>query len=72
LSLRIKGYKFSKRNPSLDWLNGGIVGRMDKDISDFTLLLEPGEWRFNGAEEEDLPPNADRQSSSKPLRSAKL
>jgi hypothetical protein len=29
LSVRIKGYKFSKRNPSLDWLNGGIVGKVD-------------------------------------------
>jgi len=72
LSLRIKGYKFSKRNPNLDWLNGGIVGRVDRDITDLTLLLEPGEWRYNGVEEEDLPAGAERQPRTQPLRGAKM
>ena len=67
ISLRVKGYKFSKQNPSLDWLNGGIMGRVDKNIDDLTLLLEPGEWRYNGKEEEDLPAGADRQPRDKPL-----
>jgi len=72
LSVRIKGYKFSKRNPSLDWLNGSIIGRVDGDLTDLTFLMEPGQWRFNGPEEEDLPPGADRQPREKPLRGAKL
>jgi hypothetical protein len=45
MSARIKGYRFSKQNPSLDWLNGGIVGQVTSDITDLTLLMEPGEWR---------------------------
>jgi len=72
LSVRIKGYKFSKRNPSLDWLNGGIVGRIDGDITGLTLLMEPGEWRYNGVEEEDLPAGADSQPREKPLRGVPL
>jgi len=76
LNVRIKGYKCSKRNPSLDWLNGGIVGTVDRDISNLTILLEPGQWRFNGEEEQDMsterPEGGDRQPSTKPLRGAKL
>jgi len=68
ISVRVKGYKFSKQNASLDWLNGGIMGKVDRDIEDLRLLLEPGEWRYNGREEEDLPPGADRQPREKPLR----
>ena len=76
LNVRIKGYKCSKQNPSLDWLNGGIVGTVDRDISNLTILLEPGQWRFNGEEEQDMsterPEGGDRQPSTKPLRGAKL
>jgi hypothetical protein len=68
ISLRVKGYKFSKQNPSLDWLNGGIMGTVDKNINDLILLLEPGEWRYSGREEEDLPAGADRQPRDKPLK----
>jgi hypothetical protein len=71
LSVRIKGYKFSKRNPSLDWLNGGIVGRVTRDMTDLTLLMEPGEWRHN-REEEDAPANIERQPRNLPLRGLKL
>lgn len=67
LSVRIKGYKFSKRNPSLDWLNGGIVGKVDGDIKGLVLLMEPGQWQFNN-HPDDLPVGADRQPSEKPLR----
>ncbi len=70
LSVRVKGYKFSKRNPSLDWLNGGIVGMMDGDITNLDLLLEPGQWRFN-EERQDLPSGANSQPYDKPLRGAK-
>jgi hypothetical protein len=54
ISVRIKGYRFSKRNPSLDWLNGGIVGTVAADTTNLTLLLEPGQWRPN-EERQDLP-----------------
>lgn len=66
LNVRIKGYKYSKRNRSLDWLNGGLIGRVEKDIDGLTLLLEPGEWRYNG--EEGEPPDGDSQPREKPLR----
>ena len=71
LSLRIKGYKFSKRNPSLDWRNGGVLGRVDRDLTNLTLLLEPGEWRYNGDEGEP-PGGREVQPRDKPLASAKL
>jgi hypothetical protein len=70
LGVRIKGYRLSKRNPSLDWLNGAIVGRVEGDASDFTVLLEPGDWQFNN--EEDRPGGDDDQPVNKPLRSVKL
>jgi len=70
LSVRIKGYKFSKRNPSLDWLNGGLVGRVTGDTTELTLLMEPGEWRYNG--EEGEAPGGQSQPRDKPLRGATL
>ena len=70
VSVRIKGYKLSKRNGSLDWYNGGMVGRVEADIPDLIVLMEPGEWRYNGDEGE--PPNGENQPSDKPLRGAKL
>jgi hypothetical protein len=70
LSVRIKDYKFSKRNPSLDWLNGGLVGRVNRDITDLTLLMEPGTWRYNG--EEGEAPGGKSQPRDEPLRGAKL
>lgn len=71
LVLRIKGYKFSHRNPNLDWLNGGIVGRVDQDVTNLTLLLEPGQWDPN-EERNDAPPGADLQPRNQPLRSGKF
>lgn len=67
LSVRVKGYKLSKKNPSLDWLNGGIVGTVDRDIADFTILLEPGEWRFR-QDDDDQPSGRESQPYDKPLR----
>jgi hypothetical protein len=71
LSVRMRGYKSSHKNPSLDWYNGGLVGRLEKDYDDFVILLEPGNWRYN-EEMNDAPPEADRQPRELPLRSAKL
>jgi hypothetical protein len=70
LSARLKGYKFSQRNPSLDWANGLILGKVDRDITNLTLVMEPGEFRFN-SNPADLPEGADMQPRDKPLRSAK-
>ena len=71
LNVRINGYKFSKRNPSLDRLNGGLVGTVDADSKELTLLLEPGEWKYNGEEDPDFPASGDTQPYSKPLRGVK-
>jgi hypothetical protein len=70
LSVRIKGYRLSKRNPSLDWLNGSILGRVTAEVKDFTILLEPGEWQRN--RDEDQPGGDDNYPVNKPLRSVKL
>lgn len=70
LGVRIKGYRMSKRNPSLDWLNGDILGRVNGDVKDLTVLLEPGNWQFN--DESDRPGGDDDYPVNKPLRSVKL
>jgi uncharacterized GH25 family protein len=70
LSARIKGYKFSKRNPSLDWLNGRILGRVTGDMTNLDFLMEPGAWQFN--QEGDRPDGAEAYPADKPLSSVKL
>ncbi len=69
LSVRLHGYKFSQRNPSLDWANGFILGKVDRDITNLTLVLEPGEFRFTSPA--DLPEGVESQPRDKPIRSAK-
>lgn len=71
LSVRIKGYKFSKRNPSLDWLNDCILGRVTGNMTHLDFLMEPGKWRYNG-EEGSPPDGAPEQPRNLPLRSASL
>lgn len=68
INVRVKGYIFSKRNPSLDWLNGGIVGKLDGDTTGLILLLEPGQWKFNN-HPDNGPADGDMQPTKKPLRS---
>jgi hypothetical protein len=70
LSVRVKGYKLSKRNGSLDWLNGGMVGKVGGDITDLIILMDRGEWQYNGDEGDS--PNGESQPRDKPLRGAKL
>lgn len=53
----------------LDWLNGGLVGRVTGDLPDLTLLMEPGEWRCNGGEGKS--PSSQSQPRGQPLRGAK-
>jgi hypothetical protein len=68
LSLRVKGYRISAKNPSKDWLNEGmVVGRLTANMDYFIIHLEPGE-RFDRS---DGPPNNDRQPRDKPLKGAK-
>jgi hypothetical protein len=70
VSVRVRGYRFSDKNKSLDRLNGGsLVGRIDHDIIDLQLLLEPGQFAppdFNA------PPASpeDWQPRGKPLHGA--
>jgi len=42
LLVSIKGYRPSKKNPSLDGNQRGIEGRVASDISGLEILLEPG------------------------------
>lgn len=70
LAIRISGYRCSKRNPSLDWLNGGIMGRVTGNVTDLTILLEPGEWQYNTGEQP--PDGGDEQPRAQPLRGVKL
>ena len=64
LGIRVPGYKFSRKNRSLDLLNGRLVGRVDRDIDDLVILLEPGNWNDQGHGEA---PNGESQPSDKPL-----
>jgi hypothetical protein len=65
LVIRVPGYRFSAKNPSLDRLNGqNLVGQVSGNLEDLTILLEPGEFRYD--------PNRtfgpDDQPRNKPLR----
>ena len=42
LSVRLKGYRVSPQNKSLDPMNRRILGRVDRDITNFVYLLEEG------------------------------
>lgn len=42
LVLGVNGYRFSEKNPSLDSNHRGLIGRVTSDISNLTILLEPG------------------------------
>ena len=66
VSPRLKGYRLSLRNPSLDWLNGfSLVGRVEGEINELLILLEPGEFVRDYRSD----PGQDSQPYDKPLRS---
>lgn len=67
LSVRLKAYKFSHRNPSVDWLNDQILGQVSGDITNLTLIMEPGEFHFT-PNHDDIPEGVDVQPRDKPLR----
>jgi hypothetical protein len=67
LSVHLQAYKLSHRNPSLDWLNNQIVGKVDGDLPNLTLLMDPGEFRFS-PNHDDAPEGTDLQPRDKPLR----
>jgi hypothetical protein len=69
LAVRINGYSLSRRNPSLDWLNGQILGRVSGDVTGLTLLMEPGNWR---PDRDERPVGVDEYPQDKPLRGVKL
>jgi hypothetical protein len=70
LAVRIKGYRLSKRNPSLDWLNGQILGRVTGDVSNLTILMEPGNWQFN--QQDNRPDGVEAYPIDQPLRGVEL
>lgn len=48
LSVRVKGYRMSNENVSLDTLNPfRLMGLVDSDVTDLDVLLEPGEPDYN-------------------------
>jgi hypothetical protein len=64
VSPRVKGYKLSLLNPSLDRLNGfSVVGTVAGNVDDLIILLDPGEFHpdYNN-------PGPDPQPYDKPLR----
>jgi hypothetical protein len=68
MSARLPGYRFSLANPSADWRRRDIEGRVDRDIDDLTLVMEPGEPEFNNGKP---PPGVEPDVSEKPLRAAR-
>lgn len=65
ISPRLKGYRLSRLNPSLDRLNGlSIVGRVSAPIEDLVIVVEPGEFQ-----RDDRDQGFDAQPIDKPLRS---
>jgi hypothetical protein len=68
LSVRVKGYRISARNPNKDWLNEGrLVGRVSGDIDDFVIELE-----FGDAFPPEERNRADAQPRNKPLQGAPI
>jgi uncharacterized GH25 family protein len=65
LSVRVKGYRLSKSNPSLDWLNGRILGRVTGNMTNLDFLMEPGSLKYN--QESDRPDGTDAYPVDKPL-----
>ena len=70
LSARLKGFKFTRSNPSLDWLNDQIIGTVACDITNLTLVMEPGEFHYS-PNHEDVPEGTDLQPRDKPLHGVK-
>jgi hypothetical protein len=69
LSVRVPNYRISARNPSKDWLNEGrLLGRLEGDLDDFIIHLEPGA-RFDRT---DGPSDSERYPRDKPLQGAKF
>jgi hypothetical protein len=69
LSTRIKGYRFSSRNPSLDSLNDRIVGTVTGDLAVLTLELAPESQRLHTRRPAS---GLDSQPLGRPLASADL
>jgi hypothetical protein len=64
ISPRVNGHRLSLLNPSLDRLNGfSVVGRVEANIDDLIILLEPGEFHRDHSD-----PGPDPQPYHKPLR----
>jgi hypothetical protein len=58
VGVHVSGYRYSPRNPSLDTLNQRLIGRVERDIDNLTILLEPGErppWNPEGKIPRDEP-----------------
>ena len=64
VGVRLKGYRLSEQNPSLDpWNPFRLIGRVETNLENFVILLEPGEFGPNHFKDRSQPKN-------KPLRGA--
>jgi hypothetical protein len=73
LSAEVRGYRFSLTNPNINWRDRSIEGRLDRDIDDLVLVMEPGEPEYFGSGDKP-PPGFDSNSKpgEQPLRAAPL
>jgi hypothetical protein len=65
VGLRVRDYRLSDHNYSLDALNGFLMGVLESDTDDLTILLEPGNRAAALTTSSDLKAQLERQS--KPL-----
>jgi hypothetical protein len=47
ISVRVRGYRLSDKNGTLDPMNDQLIGRVVTDISGLEILLEPGEKNYD-------------------------
>jgi protocatechuate 3,4-dioxygenase beta subunit len=70
IGISLRGYHLSRKNPSLDQMNGfSLVGTLDRDIDRIQILVEPGPIeRFDSSKRGFTP---DLMPKDKPLRGTK-
>jgi hypothetical protein len=70
IGISLRGYHLSRKNPSLDQMNGfSLVGTLDRDIDRIQILVEPGPIeRFDYSKRGFTP---DLMPKDKPLRGTK-
>lgn len=65
VSLAIKGYRLAKANRSVDQVNRELVGKVDRDIENLSILLEPGDYPPYNQLKDDFSKNYERLHSTR-------